>query len=250
MSDIFISYAREDLHSARWLAEAFARQEWSIFWDRTIPTGKTWREVIGAALADARCVVVLWSNASIESTWVQEEADDGRLRGILVPALVEDVQPAIGFRSFQAADLIGWNGDPEHQGFRQLADAVSALLDEPAPSEAEAKADQEQVAPEDTGRMAEEETRREAEIPQLDRTEPATKRKTEESKKPQVEREETRRAVEAAPLKLLPKISSGPAKWSALAVVVLLLVGGIWLLLWERGPAVGPSQYYELKFNI
>ena len=50
MSDIFISYANEDRPRAQRLAEALASQDWSIFWDRTIPTGKTWREVIGAEL--------------------------------------------------------------------------------------------------------------------------------------------------------------------------------------------------------
>ena len=66
---------------------------WSIFWDRTIPTGKTWRETIGRALNDARCVIVLWSKTSIESGWVQEEADDAKRRGVLIPILIENAQP-------------------------------------------------------------------------------------------------------------------------------------------------------------
>ena len=70
MGDIFISYASEDRPRAQTLAEALAGQGWSTFWDRTIPTGKTWREVIGAALEEARCVVVLWSDESADSRWV------------------------------------------------------------------------------------------------------------------------------------------------------------------------------------
>jgi hypothetical protein len=85
MSDIFISYAHEDRPRAQMLAETLGGHGWSIFWDRTIPTGKTWRETIGRALNDARCVVVLWSKTSIESGWVQEEADDAKRRGVLVP---------------------------------------------------------------------------------------------------------------------------------------------------------------------
>lgn len=46
MSDIFISYANEDRARAQILAAALEAQGWSTFWDRTIPTGKTWREII------------------------------------------------------------------------------------------------------------------------------------------------------------------------------------------------------------
>jgi TIR domain len=43
LSDIFISYAREDLRRAKQLAEALKAQGWSVFWDRTIPAGKSWQ---------------------------------------------------------------------------------------------------------------------------------------------------------------------------------------------------------------
>jgi hypothetical protein len=91
MSDIFISYASEDLNVARRIAAALEGQGWSVFWDRRIPAGKVWREVIGAALADARCVVVLWSQHSVASLWVLEEADYGLKRRVLIPALIESV---------------------------------------------------------------------------------------------------------------------------------------------------------------
>jgi hypothetical protein len=58
MSDIFISYANEDLDWIRSLAAALEAQGWSVFYDRTIPSGKTWREIIGKGLRDSRCVVV------------------------------------------------------------------------------------------------------------------------------------------------------------------------------------------------
>ncbi len=110
MSDIFISYAREDLDAARRLAEALELHGWSVFWDRTIPAGKTWREVIGTALDECRCVVVLWSKDSIASSFVLEEADHGLGRGILIPALIENVTPPLGHRGMQAADLAKWDG--------------------------------------------------------------------------------------------------------------------------------------------
>jgi tetratricopeptide (TPR) repeat protein len=128
MSDIFISYAHEDRSRAQMLAATLEGHGWSIFWDRTIPIGKTWRETIGRALNDARCVIVLWSKTSIESGWVQEEADDAKRRGVLVPILIENVQPPIGFRSIQVAHLVDWDGTESTQASRRLIADIAALI--------------------------------------------------------------------------------------------------------------------------
>jgi TPR repeat protein len=138
MSDIFLSYAREDQPWAEMLAQTLEGRGWSTFWDRTIPIGKTWRETIGSELDSARCVIVLWSKTSIESGWVQEEADDAKRRGVLVPILINNVQPPIGFRSIQAAHLENWDGKEPTQAFRRLIADIAALIGLP-PKEAEKK---------------------------------------------------------------------------------------------------------------
>jgi TPR repeat protein len=128
MSDIFISYAREDQPWAEMLAQTLEGRGWSTFWDRTIPIGKTWRETIGSELDGARCVIVLWSKTSIESGWVQEEADDAKRRGVLVPILIDNIQPPIGFRSIQAAHLENWDGKEPTQAFRRLIADIAAQI--------------------------------------------------------------------------------------------------------------------------
>ncbi len=65
MSDIFISYASEDRAKAETLAYALEQQGWSVWWDRTIPAGKSFDEVITEALAGTRCVVALWSRVGV-----------------------------------------------------------------------------------------------------------------------------------------------------------------------------------------
>ena len=74
MADIFISYAKEDKDEVRPLAKALEKLGWSVFWDVTIPVGKTWRQVIEDELRAAGCVLVVWSNRSIAKEWVLEEA--------------------------------------------------------------------------------------------------------------------------------------------------------------------------------
>jgi hypothetical protein len=102
-----------------------------VFWDRYILPGKTWREVIAKVLHEARCVVVAWSRASIASSWVHEEAEEGHERKILMPVFFEEVRPPIGFRGIQAASLVNWDGCPAAEEFQQLISAVADILDSP-----------------------------------------------------------------------------------------------------------------------
>ena len=134
MNDIFLSYAREDLERIRTIAKMLERQGWSVFLDRTIPAGKTWRDVIGKALSDARCVVVVWSKESIKSTWVQEEAEEGRERGILVPVLMDDVKPPLGFRSLQARNMINWGNEETTPAVQGLLGDITSVLGLPSSS--------------------------------------------------------------------------------------------------------------------
>jgi hypothetical protein len=128
MADIFLSYAEEDRETAGRIARLLEAQGWSVWWDRRIPGGKTWREVIQLALQDMRCMVVLWSRSSVTSFWVNEEAEEGRMRQQLMPILIERVVPPIGFRGVQAIDLVDWDGSPEAPSVRQLIGDVTPLL--------------------------------------------------------------------------------------------------------------------------
>lgn len=129
MSQIFISYAREDRQHAERLARALAGRGWSVWWDRTIPAGRSYDEVIEEALHQAGCVLVLWSASSVKSQWVSAEAQEGADRNILVPVLIEDgVKIPLGFRRLQAAALVGWQGSPEDPSFQQLTGDVGRLL--------------------------------------------------------------------------------------------------------------------------
>lgn len=129
MSDVFISYAREDEGRAERLANALEAQGWSVWWDRKIPFGQPFDEVIEDALASARCVLVLWSASSIGSRWVLEEAHYAYERNILVPVSVDDVPPPIGFRRAQTTNLVGWDGQKTFPAFRKLLADIHGILE-------------------------------------------------------------------------------------------------------------------------
>src|SRR4030095_8951461 len=89
MADLFISYARSDRPRAEQLAHALERAGWSVWWDREIPPGRSFDEVIEEALSLARCVIVLWSEASVRSEWVKTEASEAAQRRMLVPIIAD-----------------------------------------------------------------------------------------------------------------------------------------------------------------
>ena len=131
MTDIFLSYNEKDRDAARRMAAVLDAVGWTVWWDRRIPAGESWRSVLEKALGDMRCMVVLWSRHSIASEWVFEEASEGRRQHKLFPVLIEDVRPPTGFREIQAADLSAWDGSPDDEALRLLIGDLEAFLGKP-----------------------------------------------------------------------------------------------------------------------
>jgi hypothetical protein len=134
MAQIFLSYANPDRERARAFADELRGRGWTVFWDRTVPPGRVFDEVIAEALQAANCVVVLWSSASVESRWVKEEADDAAQRRILVPVLIDEVKPPLGFRRLQAVRLVGWPGSRDANELDRLVESIREHLVEDASS--------------------------------------------------------------------------------------------------------------------
>lgn len=129
MSDVFISYAREDRAVAEKLAACLAEAGYSVFWDRHIRTGTPFGRVLEQELAAAGCVLVLWSPHSITSGYVHDEAADARDRGLLLPiALQGNLTPPLGFRHLQTATLIGWDGEASRPDLLSLLRDIEVVV--------------------------------------------------------------------------------------------------------------------------
>jgi hypothetical protein len=129
MGEIFFSYAREDAPRVEVIARCLENHGWSVFWDRRIPSGKQWHEVLSSALARADWVIVAWSAASLKSGFVRDEAQVGLERNRLLPVLLDDVRPPLGFGQVQAANLTAFDGDEGSPAFQTLLRDLGAPAD-------------------------------------------------------------------------------------------------------------------------
>lgn len=121
MADVFISYKREDRAAAERVDKALRARGWSTWWDTSLVAGEHFNEAIDRELAAARCVVVIWSEASRKSRWVNAEAVSGFDRGILVSCRIDDVALSYPFSVVQTADL-------RRGGVDGISDGVHAAL--------------------------------------------------------------------------------------------------------------------------
>jgi hypothetical protein len=131
MADIFISYKREDLLIAKDLAGKLFNLGLSVWWDRDIPVGKAYDQVIEEELAKSKCIIVLWTSKSVASLNVKEEALEGLRRNILIPVAIGNVHLPYGFKMIQT---MYWNEDAQvdDKEFNELVNQIGRLVDNTA----------------------------------------------------------------------------------------------------------------------
>jgi formylglycine-generating enzyme required for sulfatase activity len=132
MSDIFISYKREEQSAARKLADALEKKGWSVWWDPKLRAGERFDDAIEEALKGAKSVIVMWSKLSVRSRYVRDEATYALNRDKLVPIKIEKVELPFRFEGIQTEELINWDGSENFSGYQKLiADLISILGNPP-----------------------------------------------------------------------------------------------------------------------
>jgi hypothetical protein len=128
MSDIFISYKREEQATARKLANALESEGWTVWWDPKLRAGEHFDDVIEKALNEAKCVIVMWSNLSVNSEYIKAEATEALEQKKLVPVKIENVSLPFRFKRVQTPSLLDWDGSRDSPDFRKFVDDISAKL--------------------------------------------------------------------------------------------------------------------------
>lgn len=147
MHDIFISYSRQDKPWVDTLAAALIAQGYAIWWDAELLPGQNFENAIKHVLDNARCVVTVWSTASVDSLWVREESSYALQRNVLIPVLYQPVTLPMPFGRIHTADLQGWQGDTNDPRFQTLLRGIAQYCpittetEENAPEESPAEVD-------------------------------------------------------------------------------------------------------------
>ncbi len=127
---VFLSYSRTDLDHARPVIALLEANGIEVWWDGRLEGGENYLLTTETALEGADCVLVLWSQTSVGSHWVRDEAQRGRERGCLVPLSIDGTMAPLGFRQFQILDITGWAGDPACREAERIMGAVKARMDQ------------------------------------------------------------------------------------------------------------------------
>lgn len=128
MTEVFISYNREDQAIAKHYADALERSGIKAWWDVSLRSGEAYDEVTENALRAAKAVIVLWSPRSSASRWVRAEATLAMRNGSFLPVMIEACERPIMFELTQTADLTHWAGEEDDQAWLAFLDDVRRFI--------------------------------------------------------------------------------------------------------------------------
>ena len=128
MADIFISYSSTDKTIVKRMAQLLEEKGWSVWWDRQIPIGHQYDTVIETELQKAACVLVVWTQRSIASEWVKNEASEAAAKGKLVPVVLENLELPLAFKRTETALLFNWDGGDDHPELALLFQSISDMM--------------------------------------------------------------------------------------------------------------------------
>ena len=124
---VFVSYARDDQPKAQHLVKALEHHGYRVWWDGLISGGHAFSDKIERALADADAIVVLWSEHSIHSHWVRDEAGFARDHNRMVPVSLDGSDAPLGFRQLHHIDFSHWHGGATTAPFIQLCQSIEEV---------------------------------------------------------------------------------------------------------------------------
>jgi hypothetical protein len=131
MTDVFISYKREEREAITTMVERLRALKVQVWFDGQLSHRPGFDEEIAQQLQAAQCVLVCWTPAAIESEWVRGEAALAHGDGKLVACFLEPTRLLPPFNLQQTEDLMRWAGQDDHPGWLRLLGAIGERLQRP-----------------------------------------------------------------------------------------------------------------------
>ncbi len=126
MTDIYVSYAREDRENVRRLGELLGHEGWDVWLDPAEGSSSNSAE-LDVKLASASAILVVWSGYSRGSETVRSEAATGLYKNKLVQVKIDPASPPRPFDQVEVSDLSRWSGDREDMSLRKVISALRLL---------------------------------------------------------------------------------------------------------------------------
>jgi hypothetical protein len=134
VADIVVSYKSEERGRAGNVVALLEAAGYDVWWDGALKLGQSYDTVIGDQLDAARCVLVIWSKASVASDWVRGEAKIADEQGKLIPVATDDARILPPFNMRHTFSLREWNGLPNHPQWVELIREISRTAPLKSPS--------------------------------------------------------------------------------------------------------------------
>lgn len=129
LASIFVSYSRADRGDVLPIIDALSERGHKVWWDGLLEGGDRFSQVTETALETSDVVLVLWTQTSVNSDWVRDEATRGRDRGRMLSVSLDGAQPPLGFRQIQYIDLTGSGSPPKRARFAEVIAALDKVED-------------------------------------------------------------------------------------------------------------------------
>lgn len=123
MTDVYISYAREDRESVRRLSEMLRFEGWDVWMDPTEPLS-TNTAALDMKLGSAGAILVVWSGYSRGSEHVRSEAATGLYKNKLIQMRIDSAAPPRPFDQVEVIDMGRWSGERDDPNWRRVVSAV------------------------------------------------------------------------------------------------------------------------------
>jgi GTPase SAR1 family protein len=112
-AEVFLSYSKADRDAVQKVAEVIEAGGFTVWFDRDLMVGDSFRKVIADRIDSVRAVVVLWTANSKDSKWVIDEANRGHDLSKLICLRADNIENRDIPAPFSSNDHIVRMGDTE-----------------------------------------------------------------------------------------------------------------------------------------
>ncbi len=124
MSDIFISYKREEREKARIIASVLVKQGYDVWWDVELLPGDRFANEIDEVIKRSKVAIILWSKKAVESEFIRAEANRANSKKSMISVKLDECEIPLPYNIHHFLDLSQWDNSEESPLLQILLKAI------------------------------------------------------------------------------------------------------------------------------